>query len=163
MATGQQVIALDRIDKRILDELQRNARISNLELADKVGLSASPCLRRVRQLEEAGLIKGYVTLLNASALGLKLMALVQISMDRHTPDRFDLFEGSIKSHPQVLECILITGQSADYQLKVLVKDMEEYQDFLLNTITRIPGVTDVHSSFVLRQVVSTSALPLDNV
>lgn len=163
MATGKQVIALDRIDKRILDELQRNARISNLELADKVGLSASPCLRRVRQLEEAGLIRGHVTLLNASALGLKLMALVQISMDRHTPDRFDLFESTIKSHPQVLECILITGQSADYQLKVLVKDMEEYQDFLLNTLTRIPGVTDVHSSFVLRQVVSTSALPLDNV
>lgn len=154
---------LDRIDKRILDELQRNARISNLELADKVGLSASPCLRRVRQLEEAGLISGYVTLLNASKLGLKLMALVQISMDRHTPDRFEQFEATIRTHPQVLECILITGQSADYQLKVLVKDMEEYQDFLLNKITRIPGVTDVHSSFVLRQVISTTALPLESV
>lgn len=163
MATANPPVTLDRIDRRILDELQRNARISNLELADKVGLSASPCLRRVRALEEAGLIKGYVTQLNASALGLKLMALVQISMDRHTPDRFELFEATVKTHPQVLECILITGQSADYQLKVLVKDMEEYQDFLLNTITRIPGVTDVHSSFVLRQVVSTSALPLDNV
>jgi len=154
---------LDRIDKRILAELQQNARISNLELADKVGLSASPCLRRVRQLEEAGLIKGYATLLNASQLGLKLMALVQISMDRHTPDRFEQFEAAIKGFPQVLECILITGQSADYQLKVLVRDMEEYQDFLLNRITRIPGVTDVHSSFVLRQVVSTTALPLENV
>lgn len=154
---------LDRIDKRILAELQQNARISNLELADKVGLSASPCLRRVRQLEEAGLITGYATLLNASRLGLKLMALLQISMDRHTPDRFEQFEAAIKGYPQVLECILITGQSADYQLKVLVRDMEEYQDFLLNRITRIPGVTDVHSSFVLRQVVSTTALPLENV
>jgi len=154
---------LDRIDRRILAELQQNARISNLELADKVGLSASPCLRRVRQLEEAGLIKGYAALLNASQLGLKLMALVQISMDRHTPDRFEQFEAAVKGYPQVLECILITGQSADYQLKVLVKDMEEYQDFLLNRITRIPGVTDVHSSFVLRQVISTTALPLDNV
>lgn len=154
---------LDRIDKHILDVLQRNARISNLELADTVGLSPSPCLRRVRQLEEAGLINGYVTLLNASSLGLKLMALVQISMDRHTPDRFEQFEATIKAHPQVLECILITGQSADYQLKVLVKDMEEYQDFLLNRITRIPGVTDVHSSFVLRQVISTTALPLESV
>jgi Lrp/AsnC family leucine-responsive transcriptional regulator len=156
-------VGLDRIDKRILAELQQNARISNLELADKVGLSASPCLRRVRQLEEAGLIKGYATLLNASQLGLKLMALVQISMDRHTPDRFEQFEAAIKGFPQVLECILITGQSADYQLKVLVRDMEEYQDFLLNRITRIPGVTDVHSSFVLRQVVSTTVLPLENV
>ncbi len=152
---------LDRIDRRILAELQRNARISNLELADKVGLSASPCLRRVRQLEEAGLIKGYATLLNASLLGLKLMALVQISMDRHTPDRFEQFEAAIRGFPQVLECILITGQSADYQLKVVVRDMEEYQDFLPNRITRIPGVTDVHPSFVLRQVISTTALPLE--
>jgi len=154
---------LDRIDKHILQELQQNGRLSNLELADKVGLSASPCLRRVRQLEETGLINGYVTLLNASKLGLKLMALVQISMYRHTPDRFEHFEAAIKAYPQVLECILITGQSADYQLKVLVKDMEEYQDFLLNHITRIAGVTDVHSSFVLRQVISTTALPLEKV
>jgi Lrp/AsnC family leucine-responsive transcriptional regulator len=156
-------VQLDRIDKRILEELQNDARISNLELADKVGLSASPCLRRVRQLEEAGLIRGYYAQLNASALGLKLTALVQISMDRHTPDRFELFESTIKTWPQVLECILITGQSADYQLKVLVKDMEEYQDFLLNKLTRIQGVSDVHSSFVLRQVVSTTALPLDDI
>jgi Lrp/AsnC family transcriptional regulator, leucine-responsive regulatory protein len=156
-------MALDRIDKRILEELQKNGRLSNLELADKVGLSASPCLRRVKQLEEAGLISGYVGLLNASKLGLKLMALVQISMDRHTPDRFEHFEAAVKTYPQILECILITGQSADYQLKVLVKDMEEYQDFLLNHLTRIAGVTDVHSSFVLRQVVSTTALPLENV
>lgn len=154
---------LDRIDKRILVELQGNARISNQELADKVGLSPSPCLRRVRALEDSGLIKGYYTQLNASMLGLKLLALVQISMDRHTPDRFEQFEATIKSWPQVLECILITGQSADFQLKVLVKDMEEYQGFLLNRITRIPGVSDVHSSFVLRQVVSSTALPLDSV
>lgn len=154
---------LDRTDKRILAELQGNARISNQELADKVGLSPSPCLRRVRALEDSGLIKGYYTQLNASMLGLKLMALVQISMDRHTPDRFEQFETTIKGWPQVLECILITGQSADFQLKVLVKDMEEYQDFLLNRITRIPGVSDVHSSFVLRQVVSTTALPLESV
>ncbi|MES2626122.1 MAG: Lrp/AsnC family transcriptional regulator [Pseudomonadota bacterium] len=156
-------MALDRIDKRILEELQKDGRLSNLELADKVGLSASPCLRRVKQLEEAGLINGYVSLLNASKLGLKLMALVQISMDRHTPDRFEHFEAAVKTYPQILECILITGQSADYQLKVIVKDMEEYQDFLLNHLTRIAGVTDVHSSFVLRQVVSTTALPLENV
>jgi len=156
-------MTLDRIDIRILAALQHNARISNQDLADKVGLSPSPCLRRVRQLEESGLINGYSTQLNASALGLKLMALLQISMDRHTPDRFDQFEAAIRQWPQVLECILITGQSADYQLKVLVRDMEEYQDFLLNKITRIPGVTGVQSSFVLRQVISTTALPLDNL
>ena len=156
-------VELDRTDRRILAELQDNARISNQELAEKVGLSPSPCLRRVRQLEEAGYIKSYNAVLNASLLGLKLMALVQISMDRHTPDRFEQFEATVLEYPQVLECILITGQSADYQLKVVVKDMEEYQDFLLNRLTRIPGVSDVHSSFVLRHVVSTQALPLGNL
>ncbi len=155
-------VELDRIDKRILKELQHNARISNQELADKIGLSPSPCLRRVKQLEEAGLIKGYVTELDASKLGLKLMAIVQVAMDRHTPDRFEQFEETIKTFPQVLECIMITGQSADYQLKVLVKDMDEYQDFLLKKLTRITGVSDVRSSFVLRQIFSTTALPIDN-
>lgn len=152
---------LDRIDRRILSEMQKNGRISNQELADIVGLSPSPCLRRVRQLEQAGIIERHVTILNASKLGLKLMALIQISMDRHTPDRFEQFEAQVKEYPEVLECILITGQSADYQLKVLVADMEVYQDFLLNKITRIPGVSDVHSSFVLRQVINNTALPVD--
>ncbi len=154
-------LQLDKIDKRILTELQRNARISNQELADKVGLSPSPCLRRVKNLEEAGLIKGYVTELDASKLGLKLMAIVQVAMDRHTPDRFEQFEATIKTYPQVLECIMITGQSADYQLKVLVKDMDEYQDFLLKKLTRINGVSDVRSSFVLRQIHSITTLPID--
>ena len=152
---------LDRTDRRILKELQKNARISNQELAEKVGLSPSPCLRRVKQLEDAGFIKAYVTELEASMLGLKLMALVQVAMDRHTPDRFEQFEATIKGYPQVLECIMITGQSADYQLKVLVKDMDEYQEFLLKKLTRISGVSDVRSSFVLRQIISTSALPID--
>ncbi|MDT8397385.1 MAG: Lrp/AsnC family transcriptional regulator [Pseudomonadales bacterium] len=154
---------LDRTDKRILTELQANGSISNLELAEKIGLSPSPCSRRVKQLEEAGIILKRVTLLKASALGLKMMALIQISMDRHTPDRFEEFENRIREHPEVLECLLITGQSADYLLKVIVPDMEYYQDFLLNKITRIAGVTDVHSSFVLRQVISTTELPLDKL
>ena len=151
---------LDRTDKRILGELQINGRISNQELADKVGLSASPCLRRVKQLEDEGIIEGYAALVNASKLGLKMMALIQIRMDRHTPERFEEFELTIKDYPQVQECILITGQTADYQVKVIVRDMEEYQDLLLNKITPLPGVSDVHSSFVLRQVIYTRALPI---
>ena len=153
---------LDRTDKRILSELQANGRISNQELADRVGLSPSPCLRRVKQLEEEGVIEGYVGLVNASKLGLKMMALIQIRMDRHTPERFDAFEKNLRDYPQGLECILITGQSADYQVKVIVEDMEEYQDFLLNKITPLPGVSDVHSSFVLRQVIYTTAMPIKN-
>lgn len=156
-------VHMDRMDKRILKEIQNHGRISNIELAEKVGLSPSPCLRRVKHLEESGIIEGHVTLLNASKLGLKMMALLLVSMDRHTPDRFETFEEEIKSFPEVLECLLITGQSADYLIKILVKDMEVYQDFLLNRLTRMPGVTDVHTSFVLRQVISTTKLPLDGV
>ena len=154
---------LDRLDKRILREIQRNGTITNLELAERIGLSPSPCARRVKQLEDAGIILDRVTLLDPKKLDLKLTALIQISMDRHTPDRFEKFEEQIRSYAEVTECLLITGQSADYQLKVVVPDMEYYQEFLLNKITRIEGVTDVHSSFMLREVQNTTALPLDHI
>jgi Lrp/AsnC family leucine-responsive transcriptional regulator len=154
---------LDKLNKRILQELQRDGSITNLQLADKIGLSTSPCARRVKQLEDAGIISKQVTLLNASKLDLKLTALIQISMDRHTPDRFEIFEAKVRSFPEVIECLLITGQSADYQLKVVVPDMECYQEFLLNKITRIEGVTGVHSSFMLREVLNTTELPLNHL
>jgi Lrp/AsnC family leucine-responsive transcriptional regulator len=154
---------LDKLDTRILRELQSNGAITNLELADKVGLSPSPCARRVKLLQDIGIIERHVTLLNASKLDLKLTALIQISMDRHTPDRFEIFEEQVKSYPEVVECLLITGQSADYQIKVVVPDMEYYQVFLLNKITRIEGVSDVHSSFMLREVLNTTELPLNHI
>ena len=154
---------LDKLDKRILREIQRDGTITNLVLAERIGLSPSPCARRVKQLEDAGIILRRVTLLNPKKLDLKITALIQISMDRHTHDRFEKFEERIKTYAEVTECLLITGQSADYQLKVIVPDMEYYQEFLLNKITRIEGVTDVHSSFVLREVQNTTALPLDHI
>lgn len=154
---------LDKLDKRILRELQNDGRISNAELAERVGLSATPCARRVKRLEEEGIIGDHVILLNPSNLGLKLSALVQISMDRHTPDRFERFEIEVGKHPEVVECLLITGQSADYMLKVVVPDMDYYHQFLLNTITRIEGVRDVHSSFILRKVIDTTQLPLHHL
>jgi Lrp/AsnC family leucine-responsive transcriptional regulator len=153
-------MTLDRYDRKILDLLQDNAQLSNLELAERIGLSPSPCLRRVRALEQAGVIAGYRALLDARKLGLTLTALVHIAMDRHTPDRFAYFEKQVARLPEVLECLLITGQDADYQLKVVVKDMDAYQQLLLEQITRIEGVTGVHSSFVLRAVVDRTALPL---
>jgi Lrp/AsnC family leucine-responsive transcriptional regulator len=153
---------LDRYDREILRVLQQDGRISNQDLADRIGLSPSPCLRRVRALEESGLIAGYRAQVNAKALGLTLMALIQISMDRHTQERFKDFEAAVLDIPEVLECLLITGQAADYQLKVVVRDMDAYQELLLNRITRIPGVTGVHSSFVLRRVVDRQALPVGN-
>ena len=152
--------ALDRYDRHILDILQRDGRISNQELAERIGLSPSPCLRRVRALEESGLITGYRALVDSKRLGYSLMALLHISMDRHTPERFANFEKEITALPQVLECLLITGQEADYQLKVVVQDMDDYQNLLLNRITRIEGVSGVHSSFVLRRVIDNPPAPM---
>ena len=151
---------IDRYDRRILDELQRDGRISNQELAERIGLSPAPCLRRVRALERSGLITGYRALLDARQLGLSLMALIHISMDRHTPERFANFDRLVAELPEVMECLLITGQDADYQLKVVVRDMDAFQALLLERITRIEGVSGVHSSFVLRRVVDKTAYPL---
>ena len=151
---------LDRYDRRILEVLQEEARISNQELAERIGLSPSPCLRRVKALEEGGVLTAYRALVDSRKLGLTLMALIYISMDRHTPDRFANFDAKVKELPEVLECLLVTGQDADYQLKVIVRDMDAYQELLLNKITRIQGVTGVRSSFVLRKVVDKTALPI---
>lgn len=154
------MISLDRTDRRILDALQKDGAISNLELAEKVGLSPSPCSRRVKALQESGIIQKTVAILDQKALGLDLMAMISISMDRHTPERFENFETLVASFPEVLECFLITGSSADYLLKVIVKDMDGYQQFLLGKLTRIEGVSGVHSSFVMRKVVNSTRLPL---
>ncbi|ABC31824.1 MULTISPECIES: Lrp/AsnC family transcriptional regulator [Hahella] len=156
----EKLVKIDRIDRKILECLQKDGGLSNQELAEKVGLSPSPCLRRVRALEEAGIILRRVTLLERKKLGLSLTVIIQISMDRHTPERFEEFENQVKESPEVQECYLITGQEADYMLKVVVPDMDAYQVFLLNKITRIPGVSGVHSSFVLRRVVDNTELPL---
>jgi len=152
---------LDRYDQMILDILQKQGRISNQELAEAINLSPSPTLRRVKQMEENGLIDGYVALLNARKLGLTLMAFIGISMDKHTPERFSGLEEKLASYPEVLECHLITGQSADYLLKVIVKDMDAYQQFLLQKLTRIEGVTGVHTSFVMKSPIKSTALPLN--
>ena len=153
-------MGIDNFDRQILRLLQQDGRISNQDLADRIGLSPSPCLRRVRALEEAGVIKGYRALLDAKALGYTLMALIYISMDKHTPDRFEYFEKEISQFSEVLECLLITGQDADYQIKVIVRDMDAFQELLLNRITGIRGVTGVHSGFVLRRVVDTTSIPV---
>ncbi|MDR1367331.1 MAG: Lrp/AsnC family transcriptional regulator [Candidatus Accumulibacter sp.] len=152
--------AIDGYDRNILKQLQRDGRISNQDLADRIGLSPSPCLRRVRALEESGVIMGYHASLDAQKLGYSLVALVHVAMDKHTPERFENFDDAIRKIPEVLECLLITGQAADYQVKVLAQDMESYQELLLNRINRIPGVTGVHSSFVLRKVVDRADIPV---
>ena len=154
---------LDRIDRRILTLMQAHGRITNLELADQVGLSPTPCSRRVKRLDESGLIDGHVTLLNQALLGLNITAMISITMDRHTPDRFENFELQVSAFPEVVECSIVTGQAADYLLKAVLPDMTYYEEFLLGRLTRIDGVTGVHSSFVLRKVINKTALPLEHV
>ena len=151
---------IDSFDIRILEALQQDASLSNQQIADRVGLSPSPCSRRVRLLQEAGIIQRTVVRLAPDRLGLDLSVLIHIRMDRHTPERFDNFEKIVSGYPEVLECYLITGQEADYQLKIIVPNMEEYQKVLLEKITRIEGVIGVHSSFVLRKAIDSTALPL---
>ncbi|RBW49823.1 Lrp/AsnC family transcriptional regulator [Marinobacter sp. F3R11] len=156
----QTLIQIDRTDRRILAQIQKDASLTNQQLAEKVGLSPSPCLRRVRALEDAGIIVRTVTILDHKKLGLSLTAIILIGMDRHTPERFAAFEEQVGEYPEVLECYLVTGHDADYMLKVVVPDMDHYHQFLLNRITRIQGVSGVHSSFVLRRVIDSTALPL---
>lgn len=154
---------IDRIDRKILREIQRNADISNLELAEKVGLSPSPCARRVKLLEEAGIIQQRVTLLNQAALGLDLTIYVHVCLECQIPERLENFEQKIMNYDQVLECSLITGSDADFLLKVVMPDMAAYEQFLLKELNQIKGVTSIRTSFVLRQVMQRTALPLGHI
>lgn len=151
---------LDRVDLKLLAQLQRDSSLSNLELSEQVGLSPTPCARRVKRLVSEGFIERQIAVLSAEKLGYNLTAHVSISMDRHTPDRFENFEAEIANYDEVLDCSVVTGQSADYLLRVVVKDMKHFEAVLLGKLTRIPGVTGVHSSFVLRNVISRTAIPL---
>jgi len=151
---------LDKTDKQILRELQNNARISNLELADRVNLSPTPCARRVKHLEQGGVISGHHTRLNPEPLGLNLTAMISVTMDKHHADRFDKFERSAAELPEVMECYVVTGQDSDFLIKVLVRDMRHYEEFLLRRLTKLEGVSGVHSSFVLRQAINKNELPL---
>lgn len=154
------MVEIDKTDRKILHELQQDGGLSNQELAERVGLSPSPCSRRVKSLVDAGVILGRSTQLDRRALGLNLSVILHISMDKHTPERFENFEAHVKRYPEVQQCLLVTGQEADYVLQVSVPDIDYYQHFLLDRVTRIDGVTGVHSSFVMRRIVDTTALPL---
>jgi Lrp/AsnC family transcriptional regulator, leucine-responsive regulatory protein len=152
---------LDRIDKKILEILQSDNQISNQDLAQRVSLSPTPCLRRVKQLVANGVISKQVALLNPDVLGLKLTIMVLVGLDKHSAKKMAAFEQAICEFSEVLECHLITGQSADYILKVIVPDMTAYQAFLLNRLMPLEGVNNIQSSFVLQSIINKSALPLD--
>lgn len=146
--------SLDKIDRQILALLRENARISNLELAESVNLSPTPCARRVKQLEDSGVITGYSVTTDPRKLGYQLSVYIAISMDKHTAERFSNFEKKLREFPEVVSCSIVTGRSEDYLIKALVKDMAHYEEFLLHRLNRIEGIAQVHTSFELREVFS---------
>lgn len=150
---------LDPTDRRILQVLQDDARITMTELADRVGLSPTPCTRRVKRLEEAGVIRRYATLLDPTAVGLPVNVFVSISLTAQTEPALQAVEEAVSTYPEVMECYLMTGD-ADYLLRVVVPDLETYQRFVMEKLTRLPGIANIRSSFALRQVAYRTALPL---
>ena len=150
---------LDAIDLRILAALQENARIANTDLSAAVGLSPAPCLRRVRALEERGVIRKHVTLVSPAAVGLPVSVFVSISLERQVEEALKRFERVILVRPEVMECYLMTGD-ADYLLRVVCADLGAYERFVLDHLTKVPGVSSIRSSFALKQVKYSTALPL---
>tara|TARA_R110002124_G_scaffold38253_5_gene121512 strand:+ start:11253 stop:11726 length:474 start_codon:yes stop_codon:yes gene_type:complete len=152
-------IELDAIDRRILTAIQTNARMRNVDLAEAVGLSASPCLRRVKRLEDAGVIRDYVTLVDQQAVGLPVSIFISVTLERQVEKALEEFEATIRSWPEVMECYLMTGD-ADYLLRVVTADLSAYERFLMDRLTRVTGVAAIKSSFSLKQVVYRTALPV---
>jgi DNA-binding Lrp family transcriptional regulator len=150
---------IDATDLRILEELQLNARITNTDLASRVHLSPSPCLTRVRALEESGLISRYVTLLDPYELGLSVSVFIQITLERQVERALEVFEDAVQDSPEVMECYLMTGD-ADYLIRVVVADVQALERFIVNQLSKIPGVANIRSSFALKQVKYKTALPL---
>ena len=150
--------ALDRLDRRILEELQADARISNQELAKRVGLSAAPCWRRLRRLEQEGFIAGYATLLRAPAIGLPILAYAVVSLENHHPESVRQFDQFVKERPEVLECHSMSGAN-DYLLRIVATGMEAYEHFL-SMLLQLAAVRSVNTSFVLRTKKFTTRLPV---
>ena len=151
--------SLDAIDRQILENLQDDARMRNVELAEKVGLSPSPCLRRVGNLEETGVIRGYATLVDAEAVGLPVSIFVSVTLEKQIEKALEKFEKEIRARPEVMECYLMTGD-ADYLLRVVTADLAAYERFLMDKLTKVKGVAAIKSSFSLKQVVYRTALPV---
>lgn len=153
-------VGLDELDRRILAELQQNARLSNRELSERVGLSPAPCWRRVKRLEESGVVVRYATLLDAEAVGLPVTAYLHVALDDHHPQTVKRFDELIQRLPEVLECYSMSGQT-DYLLKVVAPGMSEYEAFLSKNLLPVAAVRSVNTSFVLKRKKLTTVLPLE--
>ena len=151
-------MSLDRTDLRILRHIQNNGRIANTELADTIGLSPSPCLRRVKALEREGVIKRYVGIVDANAVGLSINAFVNVSLRSQEKSALEEFQARVSSYPEVMECYLMTGTS-DYLLRVVMPDLEAYEQFLVEKLTHIEGIANIQTSFALKPIVQRTELP----
>ncbi len=151
--------SLNEIDIRILNRLQANARLTNVELSEQIHLSQSPCLRRVRNLESSGVIKGYVALVNQNAVGLPVSVFVNVRLEKQVEQALEVFEDAVHQWPEVMECYLMTGDS-DYLLRVVASDLATYERFLMDKLTKVPSVASINSSFALKQVTYKTALPI---
>ncbi len=152
--------SLAESERRILEVVQQNGRISNVDLAKQVGLSESPCLRRLKQLEDAGIIKSYAALLDAKKLGFDVSAFIQLSMDQRSEKVRSDFMAAVKRESLIVECYAVSG-GYDYLLKVIASDLDAFSDFVMNRLLQYPGVKDMSSGFVLKEVKASTALPLD--
>ena len=152
---------MDYIEYKLLNSLQKNARLTNLELAKQVGLSPSPCLRRVKSLEESGVITGYSAIINQNKVDLSVNVFVQVSLERQSEDRLQIFEEKIMEYREVMEAYLMTGE-ADYLLRIVVKDLQAYEKFLKDNLTKIKGIASIRSYFSLKQVTRKYNLPIVN-
>ena len=150
---------IDKTNKKILAELQQDGRISNLELASRVNLSAAACLERVRKLQEAGYILGYTARLNPELLDVALLVFIEVVLDRTTPDVFDEFKRAVHKVPEVLECHMVAG-GFDYLIKVRVKDMAAYRTFLGKSLLQLKGVRETHTYAVIEEVKNSSIFPI---
>ena len=155
-------VTWDEIDRRILEVIQEEARISNADLAGRVGLSPSPCWRRVRALEDAKVIRRYVTLVDAEAIGLPINVFATVTLEKQVERALERFERAVAERPEVMECYLMTGEF-DYLLRVMVPSLGAYERFLMDHLTRIEGIASIKSSFALKQVRYKTALPLAHI
>ncbi|RJE82086.1 Lrp/AsnC family transcriptional regulator [Paracoccus onubensis] len=151
--------ALDAMDRRILNQLQKDSKLTNVELSARVGLSPSPCLSRVKQLEKDGFIRGYVALLDPGALELSISVFIQVTLEKQVERALQTFEQKMNSFPEVMECYLMTGDS-DYLVRLIVTDIQALERFIVKELTTIPGVSNIRSSFALKQVKYKTALPV---
>jgi DNA-binding Lrp family transcriptional regulator len=152
-------MTLDTIDRNILANLQADGRVTINDLADRVGLSATPCLRRVKRLERDGIIKGYASHVDQVLVGLPVSVFVNVTLQRQAEAELEEFEATVMKYPEVMECYLMTGTS-DYLLRIVAADLFAYERFLKSTLTRISGIANIQSSFALKQVVYRTALPI---